>query len=393
MTITSEELSSAPPDPGEERAARQDESAPEVGDLPENGRCVNHKTVPAGSALEETLPLRRQFYEVYDFDETAESRLAEDGRPFLSVITRTTGRRTWTLRETLMTLAGQSLQDFEVILAVHCKAEEIVDEATETVRSLLAEFPASMTRRLRVIQCTRPGRASPLNDALPHARGQYISVLDDDDFVFSRWVETFKTLADRHPGAMLRAACVRQDYEMTPAAQGKIPRATSWFSPEWPSSYDAVGHLHMNATPFMSVAVPADAVRRLRLRWDETLSTTEDWLFIVNVAMNCGVAASPEITSVYRWWTNAESSSFLHSANEWSVNRKRILDTLNKQPVLLPPGSVARICSLIETEKECCLLRDKLARKSRRPARRLVERLKRSARKRVNRLRAFCWPD
>src|SRR5262249_45178909 len=41
---------------------------------------------------------------------------AEPGSPFLSVITRTRGTRTETLRDALLSLAGQTCQDFELIL-------------------------------------------------------------------------------------------------------------------------------------------------------------------------------------------------------------------------------------------------------------------------------------
>ena len=77
-----------------------------------------------------------------------------------------------------MSLASQSSQNFELFLVVHNKSDEIFAE----VKELAAEFPPSLTKRISVLQCIRPGRSAPLNDALEHVRGRYVSVLDDDDF-------------------------------------------------------------------------------------------------------------------------------------------------------------------------------------------------------------------
>jgi Glycosyltransferase like family 2/Methyltransferase domain len=337
--------------------------------------------LPAGSAARitfqssEKFGLRRQFNEAYSLN--AADERAPDDQPFLSVITRTTGSRNDTLRETLMSLAGQSSPNFEVLLVVHSEHAATI----ASIKDLVAEFPPSMTKRVNVVQCARPGRSAPLNDALNYVRGKYASVLDDDDFVFSHWVETFENLAKGRPYSLLRATCARQDYEMTAKGDERMPRATTWFKMDWPSTYDAIDHLYLNRTPFMSVAIPMDVFTSLGLRWDETLSTTEDWHLVTRAAMNCGVASTPEVTSVYRWWTSGESSSFAHSRAEWDKNRARILEALDRQPVLLPPGSVSRICALIEAEKENLEKKRKKA-----PVKRLLKRLERSVRRRVKRL-------
>jgi glycosyltransferase involved in cell wall biosynthesis len=268
----------------------------------------------------------------------------KDKGPFLSIITRTMGNRLATLRDTLMTLAGQSSQDFELQLVVHASAEATMS----AVRSLVEEFPPPFRTRINIIQCNRPGRSAPLNDAIDHARGRYIAVLDDDDFVFAHWVETFERLSRERPGAMLRATCAAQVFD--PAYKGNAldPHALSWFQMRWPSAYDAIDHLHGNYSPFMSLAFPSSVFKTLKFRWDESLSTNEDWQLGIHIAMICGIADTPEVTAVYRWWKDGESSTFLHSSAEWQSNRESIIAKLNTQPILLPEGSVAKICSLID---------------------------------------------
>jgi hypothetical protein len=189
-------------------------------------------------------------------------------RPFLTVITRTQGLRRHTLRDTLMSLAGQSSHDFEIILAVHSGSQPAVD----AIREMINEFPSSLRQQIRIISCRRPGRAAPLNDALDQAKGQYITVLDDDDIVLSHWVETFQTLASQSPDSLLRATCARQEFEIANAGgSSSHSRAVSWFSMDWAAAYDPVVHLHTNATPNMSMAFPAAVFLEDGLRFDESL--------------------------------------------------------------------------------------------------------------------------
>jgi hypothetical protein len=294
-------------------------------------------------------PLLRQLIEQYAADPIKGMVRAREPmpseRPFLTVITRTQGLRPHTLCDTLMSLAGQSSQDFEIILAVHSESQP----AVEAIREMINEFPSSLRQQIRIISCRRPGRAAPLNDALDQAKGQYITVLDDDDFVLSHWVETFQTLASQSPGSLLRATCARQEFEIAnPRGSPPHPRAVSWFSMYWPAADDPLFHLHTNATPNMSMAFPAAVFLEDGLRFDESLSTTEDWDVNTGAAMLRGVATTPEVTSIYRWWVNGESSRFPHGSEVWDTNHARIRKKFDSQPILLPPGSASRIFSLFE---------------------------------------------
>ena len=265
--------------------------------------------------------------------------------PFLSVITRTLGTRIHTLRDTLMSLAGQTCQDFELILVVHSTKETVLD----TVRTLVAEFPSSFRQRVSVISCDRPGRSSPLNDGIRHAKGTYIVALDDDDIALGHWVESYRRLASESPGTLLRTTCTRQEFALG-TADDVLPRwrAVSWFEMKWPAAYDAVAHLHTNYTPNMSVAFPAALFWEDGLCFDETMETAEDWDFMTRAAMLRGVASSPEVTSIYRWWINGESTLLTRTREQWEANARRIREKWNSRPLLLPRGSASRITSLIE---------------------------------------------
>jgi hypothetical protein len=291
----------------------------------------------------------KNFLETYNItrekDEAKSAQVPQKPVPFLSIITRTRGSRNETLRDTLMSLAGQTCLDFELMIVVHSDSAPPV----ASVRGLVAEFPSAMREQTRIIVCDRPGRAAPLNDGVANSRGHYIAVLDDDDFVFAHYVETFSTLARQNPGFLLRATCARQDFDTM--AAGNLPtrpRAISWFSMPWPATYDPLLHVVENQTPFMSVAFPAEVFREDGLRFDESLTTAEDWELTTRAAMLRGVVSAPKITSVYRWWVNGASSQTEHQPDEWKANADKIRQKLDAQPLLLPPGSARRIAQLIE---------------------------------------------
>jgi hypothetical protein len=268
--------------------------------------------------------------------------------PFLSVVIRTTGTRTLTLQETLMSLTGQTCQDFEVILVVHSTGQVMV----KVVNQLVADFPLSMRNRIQVVRCDRPGRSAPLNDAIKRARGRYIATLDDDDRVFAHWVETFQIISSSSPGQLIRATCARQEFEITASRDlGSYARAVSWFLLSWPSTYDLVAHLLSNDTPNMSVAFPLEVFREDALQFDETLETTEDWDLTIRAALRRGVVSTPEITAIYRWWTNGEATRFFHALEQRENAIFRIRSKLDAQVILLPPGSVSRLSSLVEEQR------------------------------------------
>lgn len=272
--------------------------------------------------------------------------------PFLTVVTRTQGKRIFQLREMLLSLAGQSVDDFDVLIVRH----KCDGAAAAAVEALVASFPSSLAAKIRVVDCSAEGRSAPLNASLRFVLGRYVAFLDDDDFVFGHWVETFRKLARDNPGKIARAKCVRQDFSWLPAGRlGPYAGATSWFETPYPGRYDVLRSLVGNQTPFMALAFPMAVFRDLRLRFDESLDTAEDWDLTCRAAQLCGVASDPSVTAVYRRWKNTETSATAHSSREWRANRLRIIDKLNRQPLLLPPGTVAPVAAMGEDESQAML--------------------------------------
>jgi Glycosyl transferase family 2 len=266
--------------------------------------------------------------------------------PFLSVVIRTRGTRAATLHDALMSLVSQTSQDFEVILVVHSSDAA----AHASVRETVGELPESLRGRISLISCGRAGRASPLNDGFAQARGRYVAALDDDDVALEHWVETFEKLASEGPpGALLRAACVRQDFAAP--ASGSVsagPRSLPGFTPEYPRSFSLLSHLKSNNTPAMCVAYPIAVFRQDGLRFDERLSTVEDWDFLMRAVMLRGITTTPEVTAIYRWGAATDSSAATHASSEWVANEAAVRERLNRAPVLLPAGAASELQRLRE---------------------------------------------
>lgn len=264
--------------------------------------------------------------------------------PFLSVVTRTQGRRPATLRDALLALAAQSCDDFELIVVGH----KLDRESQLMVERLIEDVPDDLRRRIRLIRVEHGNRTAPLNEGFAAARGDYVVILDDDDIPMAHWVETFKDLASKAPGCVLRAVAVKQECDEVNCTFGSTsaPRTVSGFIKEYPGSFDLFAHLEVNLTPPIALAFPRSAFTDLNIRFDESLSTTEDWDFLMRVAAVCGVASTPAITCIYRWWKGSESSRSVHPPEEWVANHHRIFAKLDSAPMLLPAGSASKLRAL-----------------------------------------------
>jgi len=270
--------------------------------------------------------------------------------PFLSVITRTQGRRPHTLVEVLTCLAAQTDTDFEVLIMGH----RLDPMERSIVDGVVADSPVWLRNKIRHIAVEDGNRTRPLNVGFAAATGDYIAVLDDDDAVFAHWVETFHTLARATPGRVLRAVAVRQAVDSV-AWQG-LPGLRAADSPTmlYPTEFDFIGHILQNGSPLMSLAFSRHLLWELGLTFDESLTTTEDWDFLMRCASAVGVGGGTEITSIYRWWNESESSRTAHDKAEWQVNQRRILAKWDAEHFALPPGSVRQIVRLLEEHASFC---------------------------------------
>ena len=286
-----------------------------------------------------------QFVRVYLPAAPLHEKPSVDGaRPFLTVVTRTQGKRIASLRETLLCLSAQSDQDFEVLVVGHM----LTLEQQLAVERVISDLHASMRAKTRLVKVDQGERAAPLNCAFARARGSYVAMLDDDDLVFGHWVETFKSLHENNPGKMLRSTAVSQDWDKIPCGDNELAtRCKSGYKAQYPEAFDLFDHLIENRSPLHSLAFPLSLYHDLGFRFDETLTTAEDWDFIVRASPLSGVVSTGEVTCVYRRWENVASSSTIHEQHEWTTNYHHTLRKVDALPLLLPAGYTRRLRELL----------------------------------------------
>ena len=266
------------------------------------------------------------------------------GRPFLSIVTRTQGRRPHTLTEVLNCLAAQTDTDFEILIIGH----RLNDATRVVVEDAISDSPLWLRNKIQLIPVAEGNRTRPLNVGFAAARGDYIAVLDDDEAVFAHWVETFRKLAQAIPGRVLRSVSAQQVVNTVTVRGEQGLRAEDSPNMPFPAKFNFFDHMVSNRSPPLSLAFPRQAIDMHALTFDETLTTTEDWDFTMRIASVVGVAEATEITSIYRFWDKGESSRTLHDSAEWLANHHRIWDKWNAAPFTLPPGRVRQLITLLE---------------------------------------------
>ena len=279
---------------------------------------------------------------------------------FASILVRTTGSRIGTLHDTLLSLAAQTDQDFEVLLLCHNVPSNTFDMICELVNS----FPESFSSRVNIVQVSGGGRSRPLNVGTKLAKGKYTIILDDDDLAFGCWMEEFHKLADHWPGQVLRLGVAVQHLEDQPGP-GEYPSYHTISRPycPYPKKFDLLSHLHENRTPPCALAYPTSLFQYLGIKFGEDLPVLEDWDVLVRATQLCGVANTTKVCALYRHWKSGDQSTSVHPPAQWMDTRKKILSTIESLPILLPPkymNDIRKINDLEQVVKSLHIERSRL---------------------------------
>ena len=179
-------------------------------------------------------------------------RGAISARPFLSIVTRTQGRRMGPFRDVTASLAAQTDTDFEWLVIGH----RLSAEERRAIEREIGDCPAWLRDRTRLIEVADGNRTKPLNAGYAAAAGAYIVSLDDDDMPLGHWVETFHALAASDPGKLLRTVAVRQDVRAVRIMEEDGVRAEGTLENLFAPEFDFLEHLDVNQTPNLAVAFP-----------------------------------------------------------------------------------------------------------------------------------------
>lgn len=272
-----------------------------------------------------------------------------ENTPFLSVVMRTQGRRPEMLREALLSLVGQIDQSFEVLLIGH----KLNEEQEILVREIIEEFDNLLESKISFIKLDYGTRTTPLNIGFSYATGKYIAILDDDDVVYSNWVEEFHKAAEKYAGQILHAFVVTQDWITIQTKRGySALRANRAPINLYCTPFDFMNQINENYCPPVGLAFPAYMFQQLGIIFDESLSTREDWDFLMRTAFFAGVHNIEKTTALYRLWSNAENSHTVHNQEVWDASYRDIQNKFKNMPLLIPAHSFEMKSSNDTTEPD-----------------------------------------
>lgn len=263
---------------------------------------------------------------------------------FITVVTRTQGKRVEELQEVMLCMQAQTCQDYAHLIVAH----NVNDDGIDNIVNLIQNQPKEYQHRVSLISAEGGDRSRPLNVAISTANTSYITFLDDDDLVFPNWIQVFRDCALDHFGQIIHSYVATQEWSLMSNRGQTSMTASGPMDRTYCRPYNWLEQLSTNYCPIMSLAYPLSVIRECGLNFDESLSTNEDWDFLLQAARLCGVCEVQEVTSIYRLWTNSTNSYSSHSLSEWERNRLRAQNNICRQPAAIPGSEIRNLIELWE---------------------------------------------
>lgn len=292
--------------------------------------------------------------------EDADENAAE--HPLVSVLVRTQGTRNELLTEALFSVFAQDADDYEIVVCFH-NLKDSDGSLLEGVQNVIANVPVALHRTIRLIVCTGTGRSAPLNQLYAEARGDYLTILDDDDLLFPRHISTVKKGIEKHgigpmfqTYAIQRQLDVRKEKERSPEygfkrdtvlepkrATETYPYTVQSIELLWARPFDPLKQQYSNAVHVSNFFVPKRLIEQTSLRFRNDFEYAEDWQFWMEASQILRIVTLPEITGVQNFRTNGTNTVANEELQpEWiSTHRKRF--TMQERHPLILDGRTARL--------------------------------------------------
>jgi hypothetical protein len=232
------------------------------------------------------------------------------------------------LDETLLSLAAQTISDFEVCVVV-------TDGSTRpAVTELVGTFGDTFAARVTVVAMGPSESGSPLALGLARSRTTYVAPVYPDDVVFAHWIESFLDQVPAAAGRAIASLVATQVVERASWGDGR--RVTTVGRP---LVVDAEGGdllAQLNGSPMHlgGLALPRRAA--LDLLSAEMPAAAEEWAIRLAITLTCGVHETGEVTYLDR--SSPSTGRLPHDGEEWERHRATALEILDRRGLVLGRG-------------------------------------------------------
>jgi len=223
-------------------------------------------------------------------------------RPLISVVTANYNGALH-LREAIESVLGQSVADLELIVS---------DDASTDGSVAIVRRAARSDPRVRLVEGrSRSGPGAARNRALCAARGRWIAVFDGDDLMAVGRLAQLVAKAEAHRAEIVADNLLAfEDGEA--GAERPFLAGREFEQPRWITLAEVVGSSRMYSRRpglgYLKPLISADALRRVRVRYDERLRIGEDYEFLIRLMAN-GLKLRFEPAALYRYRRHAGSTS------------------------------------------------------------------------------------
>jgi hypothetical protein len=232
------------------------------------------------------------------------------------------------LDETLLSLAAQTVSEFEVCVVV-------TDGSTgPAVAELVETFDDTFAARVAVVPMDPSESGPPFAFGLARSRTAYVAPVYPDDVVFAHWIESFVDHAAAAGGRAIASLVATQVVEH--AAWGDGRRVTTVRRPLVVDADEVDLLAQLTSAPMRlgGLAVPRQAV--LDLLSVEMPPVAEEWAIRFVVALTCGVYETGEVTYLDR--SVPSTGHVPQDGDEWERHRATTLEILDRRGLVLGAG-------------------------------------------------------
>ncbi|MGO9456414.1 MAG: hypothetical protein ACLP62_05120 [Acidimicrobiales bacterium] len=258
----------------------------------------------------------------------------------LSVIVRPRDHRPTEILDTLLSLAAQDSDEFEIVVEIDSwtRAPEY--------RELISAFDPVFTRRVRLVSVNHESDETPLTTLVLACRGRYITRIDVPDVVFGNWSTLFSE-GINSDGGVLYGVVAEQPFATVPSGTGDAYVSVGRPSCPRPLSFDVLAHFETgNESPgLLGVAIPRKVFTE-----DVELSSVPDELLepaaVLLAALHYDVVDLGAVTYLRRRLATTPSDGPPASRTAWDRTRRTLLDQVHCKTLTVPSQIFGRLQEL-----------------------------------------------